>query len=77
MQCRTIAVELIDSKSSADKVDVVLNDSSSGSCEWKVKKAVRFWKSNELLQTLSFFNQPVSSEKADFCTGNDLIAILQ
>ena len=39
--------------------------------------AVQFDKSNELLQTLSFFNQPVSSEKVDFCTRNNLITILQ
>ena len=63
MQWRTIAVELVDSKNSGNKVDMVLNDSSSGSCEWKSEKAVRFCRSNELRQTLSFFNQPVSSEK--------------
>ena len=39
--------------------------------------AVQFDKSNELLQTLSFFSQPVSSEKVDFCTRNNLITILQ
>ena len=77
MQWHTIAGKLIDSKSSGDKVDMVLNDSSSRSCEWKGEKAVQFCRSNELLQTLSFFNQPVSSDKAVFCTGNDLLATLQ
>ena len=33
MQWRTITVELVDLKSSGSKVDMVLNDSSSGSCE--------------------------------------------
>ena len=56
---------------------MVLNDSSGGSYEEKVAYAVQFDKSNELLQTLSYFNQPVSSEKVDFCKRNNLITILQ
>ena len=75
MQWCTIAVELIDSKTSWNQVDIVLNDSSSGSCKWKAAKAVQFCRSNELLQISRFFNQPVSSEEADCCTGNYLIAI--
>ena len=77
MQWNTVAGGLIDSKSSGNKVDMDLNDSSSRSCERKAEKAVWFCRSNELLQTLSFFNQPVSSDKAVFCTGNDLLATLQ
>ena len=77
MQWNTVAGELIDSKSSGNKVDMDFNDSSSRSCERKAEKAVWCCRSNELLQTLSFFNQPVLSEKADFCTRNDLHAILQ
>ena len=65
----------IDSKSSGNKVDMVLNDSSSRSYKWKFEKAVRFRSSNELIETLSFFNQSVPSEKANFFTENDLLAI--
>ena len=57
MQWHTVAGELVDLKSSGNKMDMVLNDSSNRSCEWKAEKAVRFCRSIELLQSLSFSNQ--------------------
>ena len=35
-----VAASVIDSKSSGNKVDMTLNDSSSRSCEWKAEKVV-------------------------------------
>ena len=42
MQWHTVAGELIDSKSSGNKMDMVLNDWSSRSFEWKAEKACGF-----------------------------------
>ena len=61
-QRRTIAGELIDSKAvGATYMRLWMIHL------WKSGKEVWFCRSNELLQNLSFLNQPVSSEKVDIC----------